>query len=101
MTVIIVLSAGGGFNSLFVSTPSCCWRSRCVGRCRRSSLGKEAPEAIDHVVVILHVLADVVVVADIAEDDLRAEVIGVVRQRDVGLDVLECPVSEEHVHFAE
>jgi hypothetical protein len=76
------------------------WRiSRPEGRCHRSSLVIEAPEAADHVVETLHVVAEVVVVADIAEDDLRAEVMGIARQRDVGFDAFERPVSEEPVHL--
>lgn len=44
--------------------------SRHVGRCRRSSLGNEAVNALDHCAVTLHVVADVVVIADVTEDDL-------------------------------
>jgi hypothetical protein len=101
MAAAIVLCAGRESNRLFASTPSCCWLSRLLGHCRRSSLGIEAPEAVDDVAVLLHALADVVVVADVAEHDLRAVVIGVIRQRDVGLDVLERPVSEERGHLAD
>ena len=47
----------------------------------------------------LHVYADVVVVADIAENDPRAEEMAIVRQRDVGRDLLERSVSEELAHL--
>ena len=43
----------------------------------------------------LHVDADVVVIADVSENDLRAEEMGIARQRDVGRNLLERPVSEE------
>lgn len=76
------------------------WRlSRRLGRCRRSSLVIEAPDAADHVVETLHVGAEVVVVADVVEDDLCSEMMGMARQRDVGLDAFERHVSEKPVHF--
>ena len=76
------------------------WRlSGRESRCRRSSLGNQAVEVVDDVAVALHVDADVVVVADIAENDPRAEEMAIVRQRDVGRNLLERPVSEELAHL--
>ena len=76
------------------------WRLSGRGsRCRRSSLRNQAVEVVDDVAVALHVDADVVVVADIAENDPRAEEMAIVRQRDVGRDLLERPVSEELAHL--
>lgn len=43
---------------------------RCLGRCCRTSFGNEVVHALDHCAVTLHVVADVVVIADVAEDDL-------------------------------
>lgn len=47
----------------------------------------------------LHVAADVVVIADVAEYDLRAKDMGILRQLDVGRNLLERPVSEELAHL--
>ena len=44
-------------------------------------------------------VADVVVIADVAENDLRAEEMAIVRQWDVGRNLLERSVSEEQAHL--
>jgi len=67
--------------------------------CCRSSIGQEVVHAAHEVVVALHGIADVVVVADVAEDDHCAEEMGLARQRDMSLEVLERSVSEEPVHL--
>ena len=68
-------------------------------RCCRSSLRDQAVEVVDRVAVTLHVVVDVVVIADVAENHLRAEEMVIVRQRDVGRNLLERPVSEELAHL--
>ena len=76
------------------------WRLSGRGsRCRRSSLRNQAVEVVDRVAVTLHVVADVAIIADVAENDLRAEEMVIVRQRDVGQNLLERPVSEELAHL--
>ena len=57
-------------RGLFVSMPFCVAAFDACGSCCRSSFGNEAVHALDHCAVALHVVANVVVIADVAEDDL-------------------------------
>ena len=66
----------------------------CEGTYRHSSLGNQAIEVVDDVAMALHVVADVVVIANVAENDLRAEEMAILRQWDVRRNLLERPVSE-------
>ena len=57
-------------RGVFVLMPFCIAAIEDVGHCRYSSHGNEAVHALDHCAVALHVVADVVVIADVTKDDL-------------------------------